>query len=135
MQWLIDITIEAMEQYLVDNPRYVERGDVLVQDFDTGGMIKNDQWHDWDLSGIIDEGAVAVLFAASLRATAAAKYIYFRQKGYAGFYNVSVIYSQVALVYLFADMVLGIGPDRKLEYLASTLGIADGEFTIKGWWL
>lgn len=135
MQWLIDIAIKAMEQYLADNPRFVDRGDPADWDFGFGDFIKDNAWHTLDLSGIVPEGVKAVLIRYATTATSSGYDIWIRKKGNTNQRNAGNIDSKGTDADEVGDMIISPDENRQIEYL-----IPEDEFTViklvvGGWWL
>lgn len=132
---MIDICKEAMEQYLIDNPRFVDRGDNAVADFAGPFFVPDNDWHDLDLSSIIPATAVGVLFRVEVRGGVAGQAIKFRKKGNASELNVSLIYTSAAGLNASWPCIEPVGTDGMLEYEMQAAAWPFIDLSVKGWWL
>lgn len=135
MQWLIDMAIAAMKQYLVDNPRYVDRGDPVGTDWTGVDFISDGTWRDLDLSAIVPAGAKAVLFDIGIKDAGINADFYLRKKGNINIWNRSTIRNQVANLYLFNPAICACDEDRFVQYWITAAADPDLRVTIRGWWL
>lgn len=114
---------------------FTARGDTDAADIDQSTMIMNMEFHDWDISDIVPEGATVVLVACMFMDSAAGKFCFLKTKGYSGDYNISQIYNPVANKSVGADFVIPIDPTtRILEYVVGGSPVQLCFLTVKGWW-
>jgi len=138
MQWLIDIATEAMEQYLIDNPRYVDRGDPASVDYGSGDFTKDGNWHELDLSAIVPENARGFTATAEMVCDVVEGYFLIRKHGNVNTKAVSAIKSQIGGIAIQADFVCGANSARKIDYKVSPSPpkvFYVLTLTIKNWWL
>lgn len=134
MQWLIDIIKEWViaQGYLTDG--FVNRGDPAVVDYVTGDLIKDNAWHDLDLSAIVPENVKGVALYVSILELHIGTSVRFRKKGNTNPANVSRIYNQVAFEPNATDMTVPCDENRKIQYFASNVDFVILNITVKGWW-
>lgn len=138
MQWLIDIAIEAMEQYLIDNPRYVDRGDPGVVDFAKANFIRDGNWYELDLSAIVPENAVAIAARAELVSDSVDATFAIRRHGNANTEVISEVVTQVGGIRMPPDWTCAVDEDRKIDYKVykePNYVFYIVNLVIKGWWL
>lgn len=135
MQWLIDIAMEAMEQWIYDNGIYRPRPGVYGIDYTIGDFIKDFTWYELDLSGIIPEHAKAAHVHAKVRSNAIGDVLYLRQTGSGLSIATCTARPQVANVYIAMHAVVALDTNRKIDYRINNGAIIGGNMTIKGWWL
>lgn len=114
---------------------FVDRGDPAANDFATGDFAKDAAWHDLDLSAIVPVGTKAVAGRLQLNNEAIDRVAYFREKGNANTFNVSLNTTLVANVNHWEDIIFSVDSNRKAQYLVSAAGWTAITLTIKGWWL
>jgi len=135
MQWLIDIAKGAMKQYLIDNPRFVDRGDPAVIDFTLANFIQDNAWHDLDLSGIVPANARGVLLKLDITAGAVALRAEFRKNGNANNHNTSTTVTQVVALSQATDCVCYLDDNRIIEYRFTMGPWISINVTVRAWWL
>jgi len=114
---------------------FVSRGNTTNYDFDVTDFTTDGNQHDLDLSGIVPEGAKAVLLRLSLADDAANSYIQFRPRGQPNIYNSSVCYTQVAGITDDKDLITPLPADRKLTYSSTNTTFLSIDIVVKGWWI
>jgi len=135
MQWLIDIAIEAMEQYLADNPRFVDRGYASSRDFELADFIRDENFHELDLSAIIPATAKGIYIALAMSADTAGKRGTFSPSGNAFDYNYERRMTQVAAQMIHTGLTLPIRTPQKIWYRFDIANWSIINFTTLGWWL
>lgn len=135
MQWVIDIAIDAMQQYLIDNPRFVDRGDPAAVDWTEADFIKDGAWRELDLSGKVGTNAVAVALAVEISHGNVGLEFSLREAGNANDKNIAKTNIQVAWDIMAADVIVALSADKKIEYKFSPMAGWTTKLTVKGWWL
>jgi len=135
MKWLFDIFKDWAKAQGFLTSSFVDRGDNTSYDFMSGDFIKDNAWHEFDVSGIVPANAKAVLFATMVLCTATMKSFAIKKADNHYNINKSFVFSTVAGVLQSADWVCPIGPDGKLKYFVSPATWSTINLTIKGWWL
>lgn len=130
MQWLIDLVIEAIGV----PPVFIDRGDPATSDWNQATLTLDGAWHELDISAIVPTNASAILFRGLMRDGAIAKRLGFRKAGHVNAFNTSIMYTQVADVFIQQDCIIAVTTNQKIEYIADA-GIDLIFLTIAGWWL
>ncbi|GAI52661.1 unnamed protein product, partial [marine sediment metagenome] len=115
-------------------PVFVDRGDPFAVDFNTGDFTTDDAWHDLDLSGIVPEGAKAILFYLHIAGDVVDSRAIFKTKGKLWDRTSGQAVVQVSNMDLIGDYVVAVGADRKLQYKIANITWLVIFFTVKGWW-
>ena len=131
MQWLIDIIAERVGERI----GWRRRGQVEDPDFFLGNLIRDNAWHDMDLSFIVPSGADAVAMSVRLSSSGAGKAIRFRHPGVSTEHPRAMETTQLANINYWSDMMVSCDVDRHIQYRISTDPWNNIEITIKGWWL
>jgi len=132
---MIDIAIEAMEQYLADNPRFVNRGDPANPDWELGDFTLNSSWHTLDMSSIIPTNARGVLLRGDCLCQAVGWGVHFKTKGNVNSPNMSAFAAQTADVGFQVDTVVIPNTNREIIYMGYANVFTQLEVTVGGWWL
>ena len=113
--------------------KFVHRGDPVSVDFTTGNFVKDDAWHDLDLSSIIPLGTKLVFFRITCECVNAARNVLFRKNGDSNFANIVQILTQISNLNISADICVSPDATRKIEYLVNpdTWDVID--LVVKGW--
>lgn len=120
--------------YMKQQGFFVDRGDPVNDDFVVGDFVKDNNWHELDLSAIVPEHAHGVLFQFVYRNTLVDKGVSFRTKGNVNVRNLSTQRALVANIRHQGDFACPCDPtDRKLEYRVDP-NTDFLNFTVKGWW-
>jgi hypothetical protein len=114
---------------------YVDRGDPASADFNQGDLTTDGAWHDLDLSGIIDEGAVLVHMTISIVDNAANLYIKFRKNGNSNATNIALMHNPVANIQLDGDILVACDEDGVIEYQCSNTSFTAIVIRVRGWWV
>lgn len=130
MQWLIDLVIEAIGI----PPVFIDRGDPEGFDFTQAVLTMDGTWHELDLSAIVPADASVILIGGFIRDGVVEKTVRFRKSGNANALNVSLMYTQVAGVFIGQDFTIAASPNQKIEYLADA-AIDIIALVVRGWWL
>ena len=115
-------------------PVFVDRGDPTGWDLDHTGMVADSAWHDWDLSAIVPDGAVAVLLGVHIANTSATQSLMFRKNGNVNNFNIAEARTQVATVYNDTDVIVACDQNRVIEYWLALGGTWLVYLTVRGWW-
>jgi len=113
---------------------FEDRGDPNAWDFTLGDLTTDGAWHDLDLSGIVPDGAKAVLLRIDLEDDAINSQLLLRKKGNANAVNMIESLTQVANQDYVVDAVCPCSDERYLEYKASNLVWTEIDIVVKGWW-
>lgn len=120
-------------QGLPGNYNYVHRGVAASQDFEAGDLTIDGSFHDLDLSGIIDAGAVLVLIHVVMLGDAADKEVTMLPTGNDSNYAAVQCQTQVANVRRDCQMWVEPDGDRKTRYKVESATWAQLSFTVQGW--
>lgn len=131
MQWFIDIIKERIHSQL----GYFDRGDPAAPDFVKTDFIRDNAWHTLDLSAIVPEGAVLVLFCVRAHSPYIEQGIRLRKHGNTNDVARSMLRTQLAHVSMHFDWSTACSPDRKIDYRISVDPWGLIYLTVKGWWL
>jgi len=134
MQWLIDIVKAWIVEQGYLTTSFVNRGDPASYDFDENDLMPGGSWVDLDLSGIVPEGAEAVLLMVLAIPSGVGKMIKFRKNGNAENKAIAKMISQVTSVEFAAELIVPLDDDRKIEVLASIVGFDVIAISVVGWW-
>jgi hypothetical protein len=124
-------TVRYLRDYL---GAFHDRGDPAAVDFDLTDLTTDGDWHDLDLSSIVDEDAKAVVLYVYLADDAHTSYIRFRKNGNTNDFNYSQIRSQVADIYINGDLIVALDDDQVIEYQTTNTTFNAIAITVKGWW-
>ncbi len=130
MQWLIDIILEMIRAVGM----FVNRGDPNLAELTIINIIPDGNWHDFDISGIIDKDAHAVLLSYWIINTNINRWIQFRPKSNVNDFNMSRIQTEVANVGISGDLVVPLDENHELQYKSVLTNWAFVRITVKGWW-
>jgi len=120
---------------LVGRINFVDRGDPAAWDFSVGNLTTDGDYHDLDLSGILPEGAIAVVLGAYVSDDAAASYVLFREKGNNNGYNTFGIYTQVAGIAVQGEGHIRCDANRAIQYRASNTTFTNISLLVRGWFI
>ena len=135
MQWLIDLIAEKVIAEIGVPPCYIDRGDDGSYDFTLANLTLDGPFHDLDVSGIVPEGATAVLFSFWGDSTdVPLSFVIQRKGGDAGGQEWRVT-TQIAHVPVSHDGVVVCPDDRILEYRGTGFVWDFVGVRVKGWWL
>src|SRR3990167_1403641 len=109
------------------------RGDPTAADFTQANLTTDNTWRDLDLSGTGPKGAKAVFLFVKLTDDAAGSELSFRKNGNFAAINISTIATQVVNVSVYADLMVFLDTDGKVEYRGSNLAFTAITITVKGW--
>jgi hypothetical protein len=126
-----DTSLSTIESGYVN---YVDRGDPSTADVTSASLTLDGTWKTVspiDLSSIVTAGAKSVLIEVGLSNAAAATYLAFRKPGNT-YYN-GWIYTQVAGVACYTQLIIPLTSTRTLEYQGSA-GSTISIF-VRGWWI
>lgn len=131
MQWLIDLIIA----WIYTNGIFRDRGPGLTSDFTTGDFIQDGDWHELDLSDIVDKNTKGV--AIRLVATNTAVEAIIRLRGPPDYLTPArcCLRTQIAGVKINTCPVIPVSDDRKIEYQLTTVTWTYISLGIRGWWL
>jgi len=114
---------------------YHDIGDSAAADFDEGDLTTDNTWNDLDLSGIVGTGVKLVHLYVTVSDGAAGSVLGFRQNGNANAWNAGFVRTQVADVYMDADIFVLTDEDGVIEYRGSDLAFTTIDITVRGWYL
>ena len=130
MQWLIDIICTKCG--IVGG--YADRGDPVSADYDKGDLIRDNNWHEMDLSAIVPSGVKAILVHIRLLSVMGGKVFRLKKLGTSGSYNTAITSTHVSNINDYADKIVSLDDDRKIEYRTSLDPWTVIQVTVKGWW-
>lgn len=110
-----------------DGHQFTDRGDPVSVDFEQGDLTGDSTWRDLDLSGIVAEGAVAVLLRIYLDGGTNPS-VKFRKNGNTNDKNVAEVVS-----FDSDDIIVACDTARKIEYYSALLP-PTVRITVGGWW-
>ena len=113
---------------------YVDRGDPAAYDLTVGDMTNDGNWQDWDLSGIVDSDAKAVVLRLVCQDNIVGKNVYFRTKGNSNTYNISDHRTIIANQVRRADTVVALDANQQIQYNASNTTWSSITVVVAGWW-
>ena len=131
MQWLIDLVIAAIGI----PPCYIDRGQTSGPDFTEATLTIDNAWHELDLSGIVPDGASAVVLRCGFHSDIVNWVFRLRKHGTTMTQVTSVGTQQVAGIKMAHTPTIGISTDRKIDYrfvAAANLALT---ITVRGWFL
>ena len=131
MQWLIDLVIEAIGV----PPCFIDRGDDNTWDYDIDDLTTDGAWHDLDLSGIVAEGATAVLLRVAYVNDAIGRAIFFRKDGNVNELNVAEVETHIAETQRIESRTVAVSDARVIEYKTPAAGNPEIDIYVRGWWL
>lgn len=115
----------------IDN-KVRDEGDTTAVNFALASFTTDGAWHDLDLSRIIPKGVKWVILQVEVKDGAAGSTMLFRKNGNYGAINISSIATQVANVSTYADLMVQVDKDGKIEYKGSNLVFTTINVTVKG---
>lgn len=113
---------------------FVDRGDNAAWDITTGDITADGNYNNWDISGVIDSDAKAVLIAGTIKDGVAGLVVKLREDGNSNDRNASELRTQVANVNMSSDAIIPVGPSGILEINAAPTTWSTIAFSVKGWW-
>ena len=114
---------------------YVDRGNLISADFVVGDFTKDGAWHDLDLSGIIDAGAVLIIAKLYITTDVANRAVRFKNADYANDGNTSMHRTQVANVPFINDLQVPPNANGIIKYKFDAVAWSEAQFTIRGWFV
>jgi len=130
-----DGTLENSGTYTGGGNRYVKRpGNISSYDLTETGMTTDGNWHEWDISSVVPEGARRVHISALFRDDAVGKALGFRKNG-DGSYDPTYRYTQVADADYGCDYIVPVDDAGIIEYYASNTTWTSIDLKIRGWWI
>lgn len=113
---------------------YVSRGDAPAPDFTITDFSTAGTYTVLDLSSIVPAGAKAVLFRLGIVDPATTpSYISLRKNGNTNDSNKFATNTQIANQYVFADGIVEVDTNRKIEYYKNYATVTVLDMNIKGW--
>jgi len=112
---------------------YHERGNVAIPDFQLGGLTKDNNFHEMDLSDIVGTGHKLVHLYYELKCNNADKSAFFRCTDYAGAYNLGGLAIQVIGVNVRGNVWVYTDVNGKIEYMFQTGGWTRIMITVCGY--
>ena len=112
---------------------FIDRGDPANHDFDKTDLTMDGAFHELDLSGIVDVGAVSVVIKADIVYTAANSSLSLRKLGNSNTKNIGSIVTQVNGAGISGHFVIALTAARKIEYMASAVVWTAINITVVGW--
>lgn len=133
MQWLFDIVVEMMWASIYERGIYRDRGEYPGPDFSQVTLTTDGNWHELDLSGIIEENAKAVCIRIKARTSAVPKVVRFRKHGTTITTHTCVMRTVIANMDNNNNTTIGVDTDRKIDYHFSNFVWEDISMVIRGW--
>lgn len=121
---------------LAETTRIVNRGNTASWDFLAGDFVKDGNWHELSLAGIIPTGTIAVLMRAHIDVSATGYGFWMGHADETGDINCFSIRPQVAGLGKTTEGIVFVNAARRIRYKAdaaptwSGLGVA-----VKGWFV
>ena len=115
--------------------QFVDRGSLGAVDFDVGDLIKDGNYHDLDLSGIIGARRCLVQIQLLVVVTTLNKFVGFRTKGYTDGYNRYVNYIHVINNAVVLEPFIYTDKNGVIEYRLETATWTTANITIRGWFV
>ncbi len=135
MQWLIDIAIAAIQNWIYANGIYRDRGSYAIGEVrQIGDFTADGAWHELDLSDVIDQHAKAAEIRIKASATAINKTIRLRPHGTTSTWHTCILNTQIANVLINSTVAIGVDLDGKIDYEIDPAFTLLG-FIVRGWWL
>lgn len=131
MQWLIEIIAARVGETI----GWRRREQFANPDFQLGDMIRDNAWHDLDLSAIVPDGAGCIAFEVRLRAAIGGKALRLRRKGNTTEHPRSMESSYAGNINNWSDMSVSCNAGRVIQYRMSGDPWSNFELSVKGWWL
>lgn len=131
MQWLIDI----IKEWIGLNAGYFFRGDISAWDFTLVDFVRDENWHELDLSAIVPEGAKAVLLKVVVESVFEDKKFDLRAHGQIYNYNTCAIFTPKSSVRIGGVYLVPCDADRKIDYEAYSTGFTTINVIVVGWFL
>ena len=115
--------------------KYVHRGDPATADFTRLDFIRDDGWHDLDLSAILPAAASGklILFRVEIQSSNLAHLFTLRQPGQLSAHNAGKISCPVINRSFYASLPVLCDINRQIEYKTSPIS-AVIDLTVAGWW-
>lgn len=134
MQWLIDIAIEAMENWFALYGGYHHRGDPVNPDFNHTNLTLDGAYHELDLSAIVPEGAKAVYLKVQVINQGVQQGFEFVRHGMVHKHVALLQVTQVAGVGITLCGAVAVDEDRKVDYWFQAGNWTAILITVCGWW-
>jgi len=113
---------------------FVDRGDPSAWDFQVGDLAVDGAWHSLDLGGIItDADATRLEIGAWFLSSVVNHTLQFRKTNNVNGLNVLIQRTHTAYLFEHLSGPVSLGPDRSLDYWAST-GLPEIYIIVRGWW-
>lgn len=113
---------------------YVNRGDENNWDFQKGDLTADANWHDLDLSSIVDPEAKLIHLRAVIQySVAAGKVVSFRKNGSSSYRNVLYQYTQNTSQYIALDGLVECDSNNVIEYQVSNVVWDFLSIYVRGW--
>lgn len=113
--------------------KIVNRGAIPSEDFTIGVLIRDDAWHDLDLSAIIPISAVAVHINIRGANSGIARHIIFRAKGDTSAIYLTGHYQPYVTSLFLSDTWVKVGTNRTIQYNAHPTGWTTLSISILDW--
>jgi len=120
---------------LVGRLKYVDRGDPDGFDWTQTSFTQDSTWRDLDLSSIVDEGTVLVLFRCLVRHSNVSKTFGLRKNGNSNDYSRVRPITQVANTPIEYNLIIECDGDRKVEYNAEANSWSNIDLVVMGWFV
>ena len=112
---------------------YHDIGDPAAAHFDEEDLTTDATWNDLDLSSIVGKGIKLVHLYVAISDGAAGSVLGFRQNGNVNAWNAGFVRTQVADVYMDADIFVLTDASGIIEYYGSDLDFTTIDITVRGW--
>jgi microcystin-dependent protein len=111
-----------------------DRGDPASADLTQAEMTTDGNWHDFDMSSIVPDGAKAVVLMVSIMDDVATSQLILRKKGNTNTVSYSGCRTMVANINSTWDLTVPCSTGRVIEYNATAGTWSAISIVVKGWW-
>jgi len=113
--------------------QYVNRGDNVTIDYTLTDFIRDGNYHDLDLSGIVGVGKRIVSLRIAIETQSHANYLWLRIKGYVNAMNIVEVRTQVANVTMYVQCDVCTNEKGVIQYLFENVTWNYAHVNINGW--
>jgi len=121
--------------HLVIAQQFVDRGDPSAYDFEPEDFTDDYQWHDLDLSSIVDRNAKCVVLTILMKSPTVDAEITLRKNGNTNERNYSRQYIQAANQAIVAQLIVSPDNNGVIEYKVSNVVWTCLHVCIVGWFV
>jgi len=129
----IDNAIAVLNEAIATKVSWHDRGDNESVDYITANFIRDGNYHDLDLSGVVGVGRRLVLVRLCIEGVYSGRYIWFKTKGNINSINIVERRTQVANISYYTDIWIYTNDAGVIEYNVHSTNINYIHFCIRGW--